>query len=327
LEKVILFLESSGLSQQEEDGILSRFKDVAVKKVEQLEELNQQDRQRVVAIFTRLHYNLDAAFLSEFPSLRFLLTPTTGLNHIDVDFAISHGIKVVSLRDFPELTRSFSSTAEVCWWHILELNRRCGEFQNSVGSGVWNRYLFDTNSLRNKKMGIVGFGRLGEKVAAIASAFSMPVFFSEINPERITLGNSLGYTHSSLTALFGSCHVISIHVDDRKENSDLINEKVLNHIKDQAPILINTSRGFILNEKDALASLQMKKLSGLGVDVISNESHFTNGKQIQENAFWRAKFMNKMPITITPHIGGATLDSMSASTLVVLDRLQTLLDV
>lgn len=324
---MILFLESSGLPQYQEDSIFSRSRNVTLNRVEQLEELNQQVRQRVVAIFTRLRYNLDADVLRGFPSLRFLLTPTTGLNHIDVDFAISRGIRVISLRDFPELIRCFSSTVEVCWWHILELTRRCGEFQKSVGSGVWNRYLFDTYSLRNKKMGIVGFGRLGEKVAAIASAFSMPVFFSELNPERIALGTSLGYTHSSLTALFGSCHVISIHVDDRKENSNLINGEVLNHIKDQTPILINTSRGFILNEEDVLASLQMKKLSGLGVDVISDESNFSHGKQIQDNVFWRAKFMHGMSISITPHIGGATLDSMSASSLVVLDRLQTLLDV
>jgi D-3-phosphoglycerate dehydrogenase len=107
----------------------------------------------------------------------------------------------------------------------------------------------------------------------------------------------------------------------------LINGEVLNHITDQTPILINTSRGFILNEEDVIASLQVKKLSGLGVDVISDESNFINGKPIQENGFWCAKFMNGMPVTITPHIGGATLDSMSASSLVVLNRLQTLLDV
>lgn len=276
---------------------------------------------RVKGIYTELSFVLDQSFLSKYPSLMYIATPTTSLTHIDVEYCAERGISILSLKNKPDLISKFTSTPEVAWWHLIELNRNCSKAQKSVTKGEWDRKNFFASSFLNKNFGVIGFGRIGKRMAKIAEDFNMNVFVYDISPEVNCSNFSKFKFLNSIEEIFKLCNFISIHVDDRKSNINLINKKHFDNIGTNGTILVNTARGFVLNSMDAVNALRSGLLGGLGIDVLPEEDNSNFHNKWTNNPIIKAMLEENLNISITPHLGGATLDSLESAAEAVFEEL------
>jgi lactate dehydrogenase-like 2-hydroxyacid dehydrogenase len=165
---------------------------------------------QINGIYTELSFVLDKSFLSKYPSLNYVATPTTSLTHIDTEYCSNHGISIFSLKNKQELISDFTSTPEIAWWHLIELSRNCSKAQSSVVQGEWNRKDFFRNSFSNKNFGIIGFGRIGKRMANIAQNFNMHVHVYDISPTIQDANFSHVKFLNSIEEVFKICNYINI---------------------------------------------------------------------------------------------------------------------
>jgi D-3-phosphoglycerate dehydrogenase len=275
----------------------------------------------IKGIYTELSFVLNESFLSNYPSLMYIATPTTSLTHVDTKYCSNRGISIFSLKNKQELISNFTSTPEVAWWHLIELNRNCTKAQASVVNGQWNRKDFFTNSFSNKNFGVIGFGRIGKRMAKIAQNFNMNVYVYDISPEVQNSSFSNVKFLNSMEEVFKLCNYITVNVDDRSHNINLINKEQFNKIELNGTILVNTSRGFVLNSNDAIQALESGALGGLGIDVLPEEDDVNFKDEWRNNPIVKAKLESNFNISITPHIGGATIDSLEIAAKAVFEEM------
>ena len=268
--------------------------------VESLEEL-QAILQDYDVLCIRLGYYFDKDLLEKSERLKYILTPTTGLNHIDVAFARTNGIKVISLYREEVFLSSIPSTAEHTWGLLLALLREIPNAFNAVKKGEWQREHYKSHNLNSLTLGILGLGRVGKQIAAIAKAFNMEVLGYDIR--KIEVDGVVNTT--TLNDLVKASDILTVHVDLNDATKELINKEVLSHAK-KSLLVVNTSRGEVINEVDMVEALKKKKISGYATDVLTNENdkgHPLNNKLVEY-----ARTNDN--IIITPHIAGATYESM-----------------
>ncbi|CAN5782109.1 N/A [soil metagenome] len=258
-------------------------------------------------LIVRLAKKIDASILDKFPGLVYLVSATTGLDHIDQDALKEKNITLVSLRGQDDFLRTIPSTAEHTWALLLALIRNIPAANEDVKAGNWDRDKFRGYQLKGKKIGIVGLGRTGKKVAAYATAFEMEVQYFDPYVNEIVF-----YKCNTLDELLSSSDIISLHVHLNEETTNLIGEHNIVHIKKNA-LLINTSRGNILDETVISNALNSKKIKGIATDVLSTEL-----EGIKLSPLWQAQ--QKMEnVIITSHLGGATWDAMWACEEYIVD--------
>ena len=313
---IIHLLEHHGLN----DAILSKVKKNSNLKL-YFGPLEDNLLAEIKGIYTELSFVLDESFLSNYPSLMYIATPTTSLTHVDTKYCSSRGISIFSLKNKQELISNFTSTPEVAWWHLIELNRNCAKAQASVVNGEWNRKDFFTNSFSDKNFGVIGFGRIGKRMAKIAQNFNMYVYVYDISPEVQNSSFSNVKFLNSMEEVFKLCNYITVNVDDRSHNINLINKELFNKIEINGTILVNTSRGFVLNSNDAIQALESGALGGLGIDVLPEEDDINFKDEWRNNPIVKAKLESNRNISITPHIGGATIDSLEIAAKAVFEEM------
>ena len=270
---------------------------------------NSNSFEDVNILIVRLARKVDRTILYKFPNLTYLVTATTGLDHIDLELVKERGIKLVSLRGHDDFLQTIPSTAEHTWALLLALIRNIPAANEDVRSGHWDRDKFRGYQLKGKTMGIIGLGRTGRKVAAYAQAFDMQVQYFD---PYIT-DHSFHKT-ADLNELLSTSDIISIHVHLADETYQLISEQNISTIKNGC-LLINTSRGNILDEAAVVKALVSKKVKGVATDVLSTEL-----VDIRLSPLWQAQQKSESVI-ITPHIGGASYDAMCACEEFIVDQL------
>lgn len=250
-------------------------------------------------LFIRLGFAIDKEVIQNAKNLKYILTATTGLDHIDVDYFESQGGRIISLKNEIDFLGTIPSTAEHTWGLILSLLKKITSAFDHVKHGNWNRNSFKGNNLKGKKLGILGLGRVGKQVAHFAQAFEMEVGFYD------TVFIESNYIqHQSPEDLFQWADIITIHIPLTPENVGFVNKKFFQNSK---PLfIINTSRGAVWNENDMADLLKEGKLLGLATDVITDELNQNS------NTNPLVKLANQnYNIIITPHIAGATFESMA----------------
>ena len=125
----------------------------------------------------------------------------------------------------------------------------------------------------------------------------------------------------SIEEVFKLCNYITINVDDRTHNNNLISKEQFNKIECKGTILVNTSRGFVLNSNDAIKALESGTLGGLGIDVLPEEDEVNFNQEWRNNPIVKAKLESNLNISITPHIGGATFDSLEIAAKAVFEEM------
>lgn len=232
---------------------------------------------------------LTAKVLANAPRLLTVGAFCIGTNQIDLDAAAKAGIAV-----FNAPYSNTRSVVELTTGEILMLARHAFEKSTSMHNGVWNKSAKGSIEVRGKNLGIIGYGNIGSQLSIIAEGLGMKVFFYDIT-DKLTLGNATRC--STLEELLAISDVVSIHVDGRASNKNLIGKEELSQMKNGA-LLINNSRGSIL-DIDALAeAITSGKIAGAAVDVFPEEPD--NGQPF-------SSVLRGLPnVILTPHIGGST---------------------
>ncbi|MGB6969337.1 MAG: NAD(P)-dependent oxidoreductase [Methyloceanibacter sp.] len=267
-------------------------------------------------LMVRLGRHIGPALLAKAPKLRFILTATTGLDHIDLDAARAGSVRVVSLRDCPEAILDVSATAEHCFGLLLALVRYTPAAASHVRAGGWDRDLFWGTQLKGKRLGVIGYGRIGAMVAGYAAAFGMNVVVYDKMPEKI--GSPA--TSLSLDELLQSSDVVSVHVTATPENRHLIDRAAIAKLKPGA-VLINTARGALIDEAALAVAVETGRILGVATDVLAGEEH---GGVAQSPLLASAHAGHN--VLITPHIGGATREAIARTETVLVERFLRMLE-
>ena len=211
---------------------------------------------------------ITAELLDACPTIQLICVLATGYNVVDCKAARDRGIPVCNVPDY-----ATASVAQFTISLLLELCNRVGHHDRLVHDGVWSACpsfcFWDTPQLElcGKTIGIIGFGRIGRAVGAIAKAMGMRIiaYNRSHHPDSEAIGEYVSLDH-----LLRESDIISLHCPLTQENAGLINREALAKMKDGA-ILINTARGGLLDETAVADALCSGKLSGAAVDVVSQE--------------------------------------------------------
>lgn len=228
-------------------------------------------------------------------NVKLINTCSTGMNHIDVEYCNKNKIKIYSLTKDYNLINNLPSTSELAFGLMVSLLRKIPHSQTHVSKYKWDYTQFMGRQIKDLKIGIIGYGRLGKMMYNYCKAFDANVYVYD---------PYVNFDQTSLEDMFKKCDVISIHVHVTKETKGMISKKLLD-LSNKDLYIINTSRGEIANEFDIVNALESGKLTGYGTDVIEHEFDILTKSPI-------IKAMNKgKNIIVTPHVGGMTIEGQT----------------
>jgi len=242
--------------------------------------------------------------LSDYPNLKFIGCPTTSIDHIDKEFCDRKKITIIMIRKQKRLLSDITSTAELTIWLLLELSRNPSKYVKNVLEGKWNRYEYANESLNGKTLGIIGLGRVGKQVARVFSNLGMKIIFFDTKKCIFSRYKRV----STITQIAEQSDFITIHVNGVPENKNIVAGEFLKHLKSSGSYIVNTSRGLVVNELDIADALTKGNLIGYATDVLDGENT-SDLKWLSTNPLWK-KLKLGGNLVVTPHIGGATVDSL-----------------
>ncbi len=256
-------------------------------------------------LVVRLALNVTKKVIDSAPNLKVIATSTTGLNHIDVEYAKKKGIRVISLRGRTGFLKNIPSTAEETMALILALSRRLPWAFDYVKKGGWDSTAWSGHQLHGKTFGLLGFGRLGKIVARYARTFGMKIIVCDPYVSKKIMERG-GAKKVDIATLFKESDILSLHVLLTADVYNLVKEKHLKIMKPSA-YLINTARAELVEKDALLKALKNKWIAGAAVDVLWDER--PDGGHLKKDPLWRYAKTHENLI-ILPHIGGATIEAM-----------------
>ena len=289
-------------------GILepSDFSRVAIEKLEnvgQVTKFSGEDltiflREKDV-LFIRLGYVISKDFISIAKNLKYLCTPTTGLNHIDLQECKARDIEVISLKGETDFLSTIRATPEHTFGLTLSLLRNYKYCFLSDNNKSWNRDKYKGFELYKNTIGIVGFGRVGKLLSKYFQTFGSSVFFFDTNSSIKEENNAVRV--SSLTKLIDMSNIVILSASYSESNYKFFNKKHIDSLKGK--YFINTARGELVDESYLINKISVGHFKGVALDVIQNEQSQGN----KERLISASQYANCI---ITPHISGATFSSM-----------------
>ena len=244
------------------------------------------------------------------PELKYIGVLATGFNVVDTACAREYGIPVCNIP-----TYGTTAVAQFTMALLLELCHHAGDHSRKVRAGAWSRcedfcfWDYPLVELAGKTIGLIGFGRIGKAVAALAEAFGMHVLFYDT------------YAHENehaeqvpLDTLFARSDVISLHCPLFPENTGIINAAAIKKMKPGVMIL-NTARGPLINENDLAAALAEGKVGGAAVDVLSKEPPAADNP-----------LLSAPNCLVTPHIAWAPRESRRRLMDIAVENVRAFLD-
>lgn len=265
------------------------------------------------ALVVRLGHQINKEILLKARRLKVIISATTGLNHIDLEQAQEQGVSVLSLRGETKFLKTICATAEHTMALILASLRNLPAASQHVKSGSWDRDLFKGAEIAGKTIGILGYGRLGAKVGHYSHAFGAKVIANDlVDFEKEPFVEKVPYEQ-----LLQQSDILSVHLPYNKATYKYIGSEAFSLIKTDA-ILINTARGEVLCEHALLHALKSKKLSAAALDVLQGEYSGDSNWMTKDPLINYAR--NNDNLLITPHIGGATKESMERTELFMANK-------
>lgn len=228
-------------------------------------------------------------------NIKYIGVLATGYNVVDIEAAKEMDIPVCNIPNY-----GTNAVAQFATGLLLELCHHIGEHSDSVHNGKWENSIewcyWDSPliELSGKTAGIIGFGRIGRKTAEIFCALGLKVVVYTPHPQK---NDDSGFEFVSLDELFSQSDIVSLHCPLNKDNIGFINKKTINKMK-TGVLLINTSRGPLINEKDLSEALNSRKVGGAACDVVSGEPIK------KDNPLLKAK-----NCILTPHIAWAAKET------------------
>ncbi|MCS7048349.1 MAG: hydroxyacid dehydrogenase [Verrucomicrobiae bacterium] len=250
-----------------------------------------------------IYSKLTAERLAQLPALRLVATRSTGFDHIDVAECARRGVTVCNVPHYGENT-----VAEHTFALILALSRKVHEAFVRVRAGNFSLDGLRGFDLKDKTIGVVGAGRIGLHVIRIARGFGMRVLAYDVRRDSF-LAEVLGFEYVDLPVLLAQADIITLHAPYNRATHHLINRENIRQVK-RGAILINTSRGGLVDTRALLEALDEGLLAGAGLDVLEGEETI-----LEESALLRDKtnpellrqaiqnhlILKKPNVVFTPH--------------------------
>ncbi len=251
---------------------------------------------------------IDGSVLARFPELCLLVTPSTGSNHIDLDRCRANGVAVRTLLDDRAGLETISASAEFTFLLLLNTLRRLDVGVAEVKAGRWRQRedLLRGRELGGKRVGLVGLGRIGRRLARYCAAFGAEVRYHD--PYVPTAGE---LPHVTLDELFGGSDVVCVCCALTAETDGLITGDLIRRLP-RGGALINTSRGEVLAQAELLEVLGEREDLRVGLDVLAGETtaEHLGGELLALHDAGR--------VVVTPHIAGATVESQEKAARIAL---------
>jgi D-3-phosphoglycerate dehydrogenase len=252
---------------------------------------SEPDIANAVGAIVRADAVVDATFLARAPRLRVLARTGVGVDHVDVPAATARGIPVVMTPG-----SGTRAVAEGVFALVLHLVKRLGPSTDLVRQGRWaDRGQLSVGDLDGATLGIVGYGRIGRRVGELATAFGMDVLACDpfsVPPAEIA--------SADVSELASASDVITLHVPLTDETHHLINKAFLDRVR-PGTILINCSRGGLVDLDAALAAIESGRLGGVGLDVFDPEPPESH------------PLFDHPDVVLTPHLMGMTRRAAAAT--------------
>lgn len=225
--------------------------------------------------------SLNEEVLLKLPYLRVISRCGVGLDNVDLEAASKLGVKIFNTPDAPIL-----AVAELTVGLILNLLRKVNIMDTAIRNGKWEKLI--GNLLSEKKVGIIGFGRIGKKVAELLIPFGCEVKYYDIKTEE----SGLSIERIKLDELLKTSDIISIHVSSKEQ---ILGKNEIGKMKQRA-WLVNISRGGVVNEEAIYKALKEKHLSGAALDVFEQEPYTGQLRELNN-------------VILTPHVGSYAMES------------------
>jgi D-3-phosphoglycerate dehydrogenase len=216
-----------------------------------------------------------------------------GINQINLKECQKKGVIV-----FNAPFSNTRSVVEIVIAQIIILMRNIIRKSNQMHKGIWEKDSINSYEIRNKTLGIIGYGNIGSQLSVVAESLGLKVIYYDIL-DKLSIGNAKRY--DSMKKLLKECDILSIHVDGREGNTNLIGDKEINLMKKGA-ILINYSRGNIVNINSLKRNLKNNKLLGAAIDVFPKEP--LNNKEK-----FNSELIGLNNVILSPHVGGSTKEA------------------
>lgn len=259
------------------------------------------DFSNVSAIFTnpnRTKIFLGEQIFRKLPNLRVICTASTGTVHIDCDLAEKKDISIISLKNETDFLAKVTSTAELAFTLMLSVVRHIVPATHDIIEGEWDCEKFIGRQVKDLKIGVLGFGRLGKIFAKYCDCFGAEVTFFDPNVGAPPSLSSVTKV-TSLSEFLADLDVVSIHIHATKENHGFICGDFLAMCRSDV-VIINTARGEVVNESAMVDFLSKNPKAHYATDVISDEVSRHESPIFE----YLAGQFPKGNVTVTPHVGG-----------------------
>jgi D-3-phosphoglycerate dehydrogenase / 2-oxoglutarate reductase len=281
---------------------LERLREVA--EVVQItpSDIHNFDTSSFDAMLIRSRTVVDAKLLKKSLKLKLIVTCTSGFDHIDLETCQKNSITACYT---PEANAQ--SAAELTWALVMACSRKIISANKMTQTGEWDRNPLVGHELYKKTLGIIGLGRVGQRVARIAKAFAMNVLANDPYVDEFAFEKT-GAHRCGWEEVLRSSDILTLHVPLTKETKGFINHSTLDCFHHGA-ILINTSRGQVMQEQAVTEYLKAGKISALGLDVFEKEP------------LPKTSALISLPnVVLTPHIGANTVEAFERGSQAAVDK-------
>ena len=265
-------------------------------------------------LFVRLSYKIDNAFIAKCNKLQYLCSPTTGHTHIDESEVARKGIEIISLRGQREFLETIRATPEHTFGLILALLRKYKPALVQVDKGGWNRDQLRGEELFGQRVGIIGLGRVGFRVASYCSAFGARINYHD---KQDVVADDSWLSLQDIKSVISQSQIVVLCASYSNGDEPIIGAGEVEMLKGK--YFINTARGELVDEICLLQAVKESRLRGIATDVITDETANNNLSQ------WRDCAIANENVIVTPHIGGATFNSMARTEGFIAKRLEHLI--
>jgi D-lactate dehydrogenase len=260
-----------------------REKDLILKAADKLgADIYQEEVEKAVSeakkyeiISPFVYSNLTKKVLKQLPNLKMIATRSTGMDHIDKDYCREKDIKVANVPHYGKNT-----VAEHTFALILALSRRIPESLRRVREGSFSSIGLTGFDLKDKTIGVVGVGTIGQYVVQIANGFGMKVLGVARTPDK-KLAKKLGFEYLAFEEVLKKSDIISFHLPLTKQTFHMLDRKNIKLMK-KGSLLINTSRGPVVETEAILQAVEEGRLAGAGLDVLEEEEYLDNSRKLFE---------------------------------------------
>jgi phosphoglycerate dehydrogenase-like enzyme len=257
------------------------------------------------ALVIRSNRKLNKKFINNFRG-KVIATFSKGLDHIDMDESKRGRVKVVSANE-----GNSQSAAEHTLALMLSAAKNLVYSDKLIRTGKFNELDYKRNELYGKKVGIIGYGSIGKRVAKLCKAFDMIVYANDTDRKVIKSNKKIAF--KSLNYILINCDIITIHIPLDKKNVNFISKEKLSILKRDS-IFINTSRGELVDEKYLIKTLEQKRIGFAGIDVFKDEPNINS------------LFFKLDNVILTNHIAGKTIESKQKIAIEVAGKLLKFLE-